>query len=117
MALVRCAECGRAISQHASACPGCGVGMEPMSDEQYARAQAATRAVRDKDNRFALLAFGGLAALIGLSVVFGKSADEGRAEEERAFRRHVSTLDEQQRARESAQFWRGVGMEKDGGRR
>ena len=115
MAMVRCAECGRTISQYASACPHCGVGLEPMSDAQYARARAAAGAVRQKDNRSALLVFGGIAGLILLSVVFGTSRDELRADEERQFREHVSTLDEQQRQRESQQFWRSAGMEKNGG--
>lgn len=117
MALVRCAQCGRNVSQYASSCPNCAVGLVPMSDDEYTHAKAAAQHVREKDKRFALLACAGIAGLILLSAVFGKSKDQVRADEEREFREHVSTLDEQQRERESQRFWRGVGVEKTGGHR
>ena len=117
MEMVRCAGCNHAVSRHASSCPRCGVGLEPMSDGQYARARAAAEAVQAKDRRFTVLVLAAIGGLLLVAVLLGPSHEERQAAAEREFREHVESLPEQQRQRESDRFWRGVGMEKAEGRR
>lgn len=117
MEMLRCAGCGRAVSRHATSCPRCGVGLEPMSDGQYARARAAAEAVRAKDRRFTLLVLAAIGGLLLVAILLGPSREERQAAAEREFREHVESLPEQQRQRESDRFWGGLGMEKGGERR
>lgn len=42
MALIKCSECGRDISQKASACPGCGAPVIPIAPSVIEEAQDAT---------------------------------------------------------------------------
>lgn len=115
MALVRCAECGKTISQYASQCPNCGVGLEPMSDELYARIYQRNQEIRRQDGQFTKKVLCTIGILVVLATIFGPSSDDRQNERERDFRHHVNTLEEQQRQKESDGFWRGVGMEKNGG--
>lgn len=36
MAMIQCPECGRAISDKAEACPGCGCPVQPRSQDNFA---------------------------------------------------------------------------------
>jgi len=71
MALIRCPECGREISDKATACPGCGYPMPPAAPEADDIARRLEEA-KQKDAAFlkkATLGMG-LAILLMLVMVF-----------------------------------------------
>lgn len=92
MALVKCVECGHAVSTGATACPGCGAVSFAPATPAAARAETKSQAV---------LIVGGIAlALIIALLVFGKSDREREAEERAAVE---AALSPQQRAAMAAE--------------
>lgn len=64
MALIHCPECGREISDKASACPGCGY---PIAPDSTASTNAALEAARERDKKF--LKQAGLVLLLGIIAI------------------------------------------------
>ena len=65
MALIRCPECGREISDQAQACPGCGFPISSCSSQREQLLEAS----RQKDRKF-LIKAGGL-SLLAIVLILG----------------------------------------------
>lgn len=75
MALIRCPECGREISDKAAACPGCGYPMTPVNPETEETARRLEEANR-QDTAFlkkaTLVAVAAVAVMLVLVFVLGR---------------------------------------------
>ena len=65
MAMIKCSECGQAVSSKAQACPGCGL---PIS----AKNSAAKKALAV----VAAVGFGAVAAVVAMTVFVANGVDE-----------------------------------------
>ena len=68
MALIKCSECGKEISDQASACPNCGV---PLPKPKKEKTKSDTQGLSENKGLF-------LAALVGLAAIIGGGIYAGR---------------------------------------
>lgn len=66
MALIKCPECGREISDKATACPGCGYPMTPAAAPEDERARLLAEA-RERDKKTSIKI--GILMFIGICIM------------------------------------------------
>ena len=65
MALIKCPECGKQISESASACPNCGA---PVTQETIQRGKELMQEQIRKENSFTHVDLGGLAMIFSVFI-------------------------------------------------